>query len=146
LAAATLLRDFGQSRPVPLSYANQRPTDTVECSEASVQCAVNLVQEGKRDEQFAYQGCKLPEAGSTNPEPGLERRAIGKGAEILYRAQAGVDMDARNSPLDLVLVKRLSKSSIASTVESGLSTLRRTHTRLSSSGGSSSSSLRVPER
>ena len=60
--------------------------------------------------------------------------------------QAGVDIDARNSPLDLVFVRRLSKSSIASTVDSGLSTFRNTHTRLSSSGGNSSSSLRVPER
>jgi hypothetical protein len=62
------------------------------------------------------------------------------------RAQAGVDIDARNSPLDFVFVRRLSKSSIASTVERGLKTLRSTQTRLSSSGGRSNSSFRVPER
>src|ERR1700738_4873259 len=55
-------------------------------------------------------------------------------------------MEARNSALPLVLVRRLRRSSMASTVESGLRTLRRTQTRLSSSGGSRSSSLRVPER
>lgn len=60
--------------------------------------------------------------------------------------QAGEDIELRNSVFDLVLVNRLSKSSIASTVESGLNTLRKTQTRLSSSGGSSNSSLRVPER
>ena len=41
---------------------------------------------------------------------------------------------------------RLINNSMASTVESGLKTLRSTHTRLNSSGGRSSSSLRVPER
>ena len=61
-------------------------------------------------------------------------------------AQVGADIELRNSALALVLVKRLSKSSMASTVESGLKTFRRTHTRLSSSGGRSNSSLRVPER
>jgi len=66
-------------------------------------------------------------------------------AEIVAQA-AGVDMELRNSMLDLVLVRRLRSSSMASTVESGLKTLRRTQTRLSSSGGSSNSSLRVPER
>jgi len=34
----------------------------------------------------------------------------------------GVDIEARNSPLDFDLVNRLSNSSIASTVESGLNT------------------------
>src|SRR5260370_22643120 len=34
-------------------------------------------------------------------------------------AQAGVDMELRNSMLDLVLVRRLRRSSMASTVESG---------------------------
>src|SRR5258708_38271389 len=57
--------------------------------------------------------------------------------------QVGADMEARNSPLDLVLVRRLSRSSMASTVESGLMTLRRTQTRVSSSGGSRSSDLRA---
>jgi hypothetical protein len=47
---------------------------------------------------------------------------------------------------DFVLVNRLSNNSMASTVESGLNTLRSTQTRLSSYGGSSNSSLRVPER
>ena len=60
--------------------------------------------------------------------------------------QAGDDMELRNSVLDFDLVSRLRSSSIASTVERGLSTLRRTQTRLNSSGGRSSSSLRVPER
>jgi len=48
--------------------------------------------------------------------------------------------------LDFDFDSRLIKSSMASTVESGLSTLRSTQTRLNSSGGRSSSSLRVPER
>jgi hypothetical protein len=69
-------------------------------------------------------------------------------AEIkaMRSAQVGADMEPRKSPLDFVFVRRLIKSSMASTVESGLNTLRNTHTRLSSSGGSSNSSLRVPER
>src|ERR1700730_15365114 len=65
---------------------------------------------------------------------------------FFYFAQVGEDIDPRNSVFDFVLVRRLSKSSIASTVERGLKTLRRTQTRLNSSGGRSSSSLRVPER
>ena len=40
-------------------------------------------------------------------------------------------MEPRNSELDLVLVRRLSNSSMASTVDSGLSTLRGTQMRLS---------------
>src|SRR5580704_4391371 len=63
-----------------------------------------------------------------------------------FFAQAGADIDPRNSALDFDFVRRLSKSSIASTVERGLKTLRRTQTRASSSGGRSNSSLRVPER
>src|SRR5438270_10398753 len=51
-------------------------------------------------------------------------------------AQVGADIEPRNSVLDFVLVKRESRSSIASTVERGLRTLRSTQTRLSSSGGS----------
>jgi len=61
-------------------------------------------------------------------------------------AQVGADIEPRNSPLDFDFESRLINSSMASTVESGLKTLRRTQTRLSSSAGSSSSSLRVPER
>ena len=53
-------------------------------------------------------------------------------------------IDARKSALDLVLPILSNKSSIASTGESGLSTLRSTHTRLRSSGPISNSSLRVP--
>jgi hypothetical protein len=64
----------------------------------------------------------------------------------VYFAQVGADIEPRNSALDFVFVRRLSKSSIASTVERGLKTLRSTQTRLSSSGGRSNSSLRVPER
>src|SRR6267143_1988604 len=64
----------------------------------------------------------------------------------IWLSQAGVDIELRKSALDFVFVRRLIKSSMASTVESGLNTLRNTHTRLSSSGGSSNSSLRVPER
>ena len=60
--------------------------------------------------------------------------------------QAGADMEPRNSVFVLFFVSRLSRSSMASTVERGLRTLRRTQTRLSSSGGRSNSSLRVPER
>src|SRR2546427_7615096 len=75
-----------------------------------------------------------------------EESERGGGQISVLRAQAGVDIDARNSPLDFVFVRRLSKSSIASTVESGLRTLRSTQTRLSSSGGRSNSSFRVPER
>src|SRR5580692_4723614 len=71
--------------------------------------------------------------------------SLRKGGADFYD-QAGADIDPRNSALDFDFVKRLSKSSIASTVERGLKTLRSTHTRLSSSGGRSSSSLRVPER
>jgi hypothetical protein len=63
-----------------------------------------------------------------------------------YFTQVGADIDPRNSMFDFVFVSRESKSSIASTVERGLKTLRSTQTRLSSSGGSRSSSLRVPER
>jgi len=64
----------------------------------------------------------------------------------LQPPQVGADIELRNSGFDFVLVRRLRSNSIASTVERGLRTLRRTHTRLSSSGGSSNSSLRVPER
>jgi hypothetical protein len=67
-------------------------------------------------------------------------------AAVEQRDHVGADIEAKNSVLDLFLVRRLMSNSIASTVESGLSTLRRTQTRLSSSGGSRSSSLRVPER
>jgi len=66
--------------------------------------------------------------------------------ERMRRAQAGADIELRNSMLDFDFDSRLIKSSMASTVERGLKTLRSTHTRLSSSGGRSSSSLRVPER
>src|SRR5579862_6122824 len=58
----------------------------------------------------------------------------------------GADMELRNSALALVFERRLRRSSMASTVERGLKTLRKTQTRLSSSGGRRSSSLRVPER
>ena len=77
------------------------------------------------------------------------RERAGRGRESFARsrgAQAGADIDPRNSVLVLFFVRRLSRSSIASTVERGLNTLRSTQTRLSSSGGSSNSSLRVPER
>jgi len=85
----------------------------------------------------------------------LERRACGKGIldgpfsaalKLVSLDYVGADMDPRKSAFDFVFVSRLIKSSIASTVESGLSTFRRTHTRLNSSGGRSSSSLRVPDR
>src|SRR5207302_2565599 len=66
--------------------------------------------------------------------------------ERFGRAQAGADIELRNSMLDFDFDSRLIKSSMASTVESGLRTLRSTQTRLNSSGGRSSSSLRVPER
>ena len=66
--------------------------------------------------------------------------------ENLQSTQTGADMEPRNSALDFDFESRLINSSIASTVESGLKTLRSTQTRLSSSGGSSNSSLRVPER
>jgi hypothetical protein len=66
--------------------------------------------------------------------------------ECLPIAQAGADIELKNSMLALDFDSRLIKSSMASTVESGLKTLRSTQTRLNSSGGRSSSSLRVPER
>ena len=66
--------------------------------------------------------------------------------ERLRLAQTGADIDPRKSALAFVFVRRLISSSIASTVERGLKTLRNTQMRLSSSGGSSNSSLRVPER
>jgi hypothetical protein len=66
--------------------------------------------------------------------------------ERLRSAQAGADIELRNSMLDFDFDRRLIKSSMASTVERGLRTLRNTHTRLNSSGGRSSSSFRVPER
>src|SRR5579862_5032077 len=53
---------------------------------------------------------------------------------------------ARNSPFDLVLLNLSISSSIASTGESGFSTLRSTQMRVRSSFGISSSSFRVPER
>ena len=61
-------------------------------------------------------------------------------------AQAGADIELKNSILAFDFDSRLINSSMASTVESGLKTLRSTHTRLNSSGGRSNSSLRVPER
>jgi len=61
-------------------------------------------------------------------------------------AQAGADIELRNSMLDFDFERRLIRSSMASTVERGLRTFRSTHTRLNSSGGRSNSSLRVPER
>ena len=72
--------------------------------------------------------------------PAAERRAdYGRGKAAsgpgTDRAYAGLDMEARNSPLVLVLESRPSSSSIASTVESGLSTLRSTQMRFNSSGG-----------
>jgi len=66
--------------------------------------------------------------------------------EGLRIAQVGADIELKNSMLDFDFDKRLIKSSMASTVERGLKTLRSTHTRLNSSGGKSNSSLRVPER
>ncbi len=66
--------------------------------------------------------------------------------EGLPHAQAGADIELKNSMLDFDFDSRLINSSMASTVERGLKTLRSTHTRLNSSGGSNSSSLRVPER
>src|ERR1035441_7342919 len=53
-------------------------------------------------------------------------------------------IDPRNSPLLRVLLSLARSNSMVSTGESGFSTLRRIQTRLSSSLGSSSSSLRVP--
>src|ERR1039458_5069718 len=53
-------------------------------------------------------------------------------------------IELRNSALLRVLLSLSSSSSMVSTGESGFSTLRRIHTRLSSSLGSSNSSLRVP--
>ena len=67
-------------------------------------------------------------------------------SSLIIGLYVGEVMELRNSMLVLVLVRRLSKSSMASTVESGLRTLRRTQTRLNSSVGRRSSSLRVPER
>jgi hypothetical protein len=55
-------------------------------------------------------------------------------------------MFARNSPFDLVLLNLSINNSIASTGESGFSTLRSTQMRVRSSFGISNSSLRVPER
>src|ERR1700691_6357729 len=60
--------------------------------------------------------------------------------------QAGLDIEARNSALVLFFERRPRSNSIASTVERGLSTLRNTQMRFSSSGGSRSSSLRVTAR
>jgi hypothetical protein len=53
---------------------------------------------------------------------------------------------ARNSLFDPALASRSIRSSIASTGDSGFSTLRSTQMRCKSSFGISSSSLRVPER
>ncbi len=53
---------------------------------------------------------------------------------------------ARNSPLVCAFAKRSMRSSIASTGDSGFSTLRNTQMRAKSSFGMSSSSFRVPER
>src|ERR1035438_10803425 len=53
-------------------------------------------------------------------------------------------MADKNSALLLVLPSLSSSSSMVSTGDSGFRTLRRIHTRLSSSLGSNSSSLRVP--
>ena len=80
------------------------------------------------------------------PEISLRPFFVCAEIKAMRPAQAGADIEPRKSPLDFVFVRRLIKSSMASTVESGLNTLRNTHTRLSSSGGSSNSSLRVPER
>jgi len=66
--------------------------------------------------------------------------------EKIADAQAGADIELRNSILDFDFDSRLIKSSMASTVERGLRTLRSTQMRLNSSGGRSNSSLRVPER
>src|SRR5260370_4889822 len=66
--------------------------------------------------------------------------------EKLLIAQAGVDIELKNSMLAFDFDSRLISNSMASTVDSGLRTVRSTHTRLNSSGGRSSSSLRVPGR
>src|SRR3989442_12541074 len=63
----------------------------------------------------------------------------------LRLAQAGADIELKNSMLDFDLDRRLINISMASTVERGLSTLRSTHTRVNSSGGRSNSSLRGPD-
>src|SRR5437667_12666527 len=55
-------------------------------------------------------------------------------------------IDARNSALLLLLLILSRRSSIASTVDSGLRTFLRIQIRVSSSLGTSNSSLRVPDR
>src|SRR5580698_9835388 len=53
---------------------------------------------------------------------------------------------ARNSPFDLVLLSLSISNSMASTGDSGFSTLRKTQMRVKSSFGISNSSFRVPDR
>ena len=102
-----------------------------------------FTQRGWRAMNFSsFRAVSLPAC-----DAGPMRRPRGKGVRCeKNNPQAGDDMELRNSVLDFDLVSRLRSSSIASTVERGLSTLRSTQTRLNSSGGRSSSSLRVPER
>jgi len=112
-------------------------TDEAEC----IACKLLHIEKDRRIDDDILGGRVVP----CDLRSSREERTGGGQISVL-RAQAGVDIDARNSPLDFVFVKRLSNSSIASTVESGLKTLRSTQTRLSSSGGRSNSSFRVPER
>src|SRR5581483_5790741 len=77
-------------------------------------------------------------------ETGLRKDGIQRGRGTGSGEGHHPDMAARNSALLRVLLILSRSSSMVSTLESGLSTLRSTQTRFSSSLVSSSSSLRVP--
>src|SRR5262249_22677458 len=77
---------------------------------------------------------------------GLRQTGVVWKGKKFEKRQLGLDIEARNSAFDFDFASRPQSNSIASTGERGLSTLRSTHTRLSSSGGISNSSFRVPER
>src|ERR1035438_8491020 len=81
-----------------------------------------------------------PTLGQTPVSTRRKRRALGHWCQSLCYPL----MAPRNTALELVLPSLSNSSSIVSTGESGASTLRRIHTRLSSSLGRRSSSLRVP--
>src|SRR5215510_11905157 len=107
------------------------------------------------DGEVAHKPCfgvsDLPVCGATvgfaeislTPQPPLlTRRGVASGSDYLPPPL----IDARNSELLLLLLILSSRSSIASTVESGFRTFLKIQIRFSSSLATSNSSFRVPER
>jgi hypothetical protein len=104
--------------------------------------------QGRTSARISNGSCRVVRQSVDSAQRGNSLRSFLAVTEIekVGFAQVGADIEPRKSAFAFVFVRRLIKSSMASTVERGLKTLRNTQMRLSSSGGSSNSSLRVPER